>query len=110
MRHTEDPGGPKEDPATEKPKEKPKPLSWRPWGRSWKRLVKLIADVRNWDSMNVWYRHNLFFQMMMPLLAYAATFSEQLHFERIYFFTVSPSSEQLGFKSKYLDSTVTFFK
>ena len=48
--------------------------------------------------------------MMMPLLAYVATFSEQLHFERIYFFAVSTSSEQLGFKSNYLDSTATFFK
>ena len=48
--------------------------------------------------------------MMMPLLAYVATFSEQLHFERIYFLTVSTASEQLGFKSNYSDSTVTFFK
>ena len=48
--------------------------------------------------------------MMMPLLAYVATFSEQLHFQRIYFSTVSTSSEQLGFESNYLDSTVDFFK
>ena len=47
--------------------------------------------------------------MMMPLLAYVETFSEQLQFQRI-FFTVSTFSEKLGFKSNYLDSAVTFFK
>ena len=46
----------------------------------------------------------------MPLLAHVATFSEQLHFWRIYFFTVSASSEQLDFKSNYFDSKITFFK
>ena len=36
--------------------------------------------------------------MMIPLLAYVATFSEQLHFGRICFFTVSTSSEQLDLR------------
>ena len=48
--------------------------------------------------------------MMKPLLAYVATFPEQLHFRKIYFFTVSTSSEQLDFKSNYFDPTVTIFK
>ena len=48
--------------------------------------------------------------MMMPLLAYVATFAEQVNFQRIYFFTVSTPSEQLGFKNNYLDLTVTFLK
>ena len=36
--------------------------------------------------------------MKIPLLAYVATFSEQLHFWRICFFTVSTSSEQLDLR------------
>ena len=44
--------------------------------------------------------------MMMPLLAYVATFPEQPHFWRIY----CTSSEQLDFKSNYFDSTFIFFK
>ena len=46
----------------------------------------------------------------MPLLAYVATFLEQLHFRKIYFFTISTSSVQLDFKSNYFGSRVTFFK
>ena len=115
---------PREDPITEKPKEGPKsdPSSWRPRGRPWKGLVELKADFAKqypkkkywrsyWESMKVWYWHNLFFfQMMMPLLAYLANFSEHLHFPKIDFFTVRTSSEQLDFKSNYFDSMVTFFK
>ena len=51
-----------------------------------------------------------FFQMMMSLLAYVATFSKQLHFWRIYFFTVSTSSEQLDIKSNQFDIKITFSK
>ena len=116
---------PMEDPITEKPKDEPKQysLSWRPWGRPWKRLVELKADLakqflqkKYWDKKQILRQYEsmtgiiYFFQMMMPFLAYVVTFSKQLHFRRIYFFTVSTSSEQLKFKSNYLDLTVTFFK
>ena len=43
----------------------------------------------------------------MPLLACAGTFSEQLHFRRTYFLTVSTSSDQLVVQSNQLDATVT---
>ena len=48
--------------------------------------------------------------MMMSLLAYVATFSEQLHFWRIYFFTVSTSSEQLHIKSNQFNIKIIFSK
>ena len=64
--------------------------------------------------------------MAMPLLAYIATFLEQLDFRRIYFFTVSTSTKQFlflfldisskiqsnyfDFPSSYLFRTVTFLK
>ena len=51
-----------------------------------------------------------FFQMMMLLLVYVATLSQQLHFRRIYFFTVNTSSEQLDIKSNQLDIKITFSK
>ena len=58
MRHTEDPGGPKEDPVAEKPKEEPKPLSWRPWGRPRKRLVELKADmVKQFPKKKYWEKN-----------------------------------------------------
>ena len=74
---------------------------------SWMKLIWQNSSLRRnieirsryWHSMKIWHRHNLiFFQMMIPLLAYVATFSEQLHFGRICFFTVSTSSEQLDLR------------
>ena len=47
---------------------------------------------------------------IMPLLACVDTFSEQLHFRRIYFFTVGTSSEQLVLHSNQFNTTVTFVK
>ena len=50
------------DPITEEPKEEPKnnPLSWRPWGAPWKRLVELKADLAKqfhkkeyWDEKQI---------------------------------------------------------
>ena len=51
-----------------------------------------------------------FFQMMMPLPIYVATFSQQLHFRRIYFVTASTSSVQLDIKSNQFDIKITFSK
>ena len=44
----------------------------------------------------------------MSLLAYVGKFSEQLHFCRTYYFTISTSSEQLVLQSNQFDTTVTF--
>ena len=65
MRHTEDPGT-YGDPITQKPKEEPKynPLSWRPSGRPWKRVVELKADLakrfpkkKYWDKKQILRQH-----------------------------------------------------
>ena len=56
MRHTEDPGESKEDPVTVKPKEQSKP--WRPWGRPWKRLVELKADLAEQFSKKKYWDKN----------------------------------------------------
>ena len=60
VRHTEDLGGPKEDPVTEKPKEEPNPLSWRLWGRPWKRLVELKADLaKQFPKKKYWDKNQI---------------------------------------------------
>ena len=49
-----------------------------------------------------------FFRTTMPSLAFVTIFSEQRHFRRIYFFTVSTSSDQLILHSNQFDTTVAF--
>ena len=62
------------------------------------------SEGTSWGKLNViasliWVS---FFQIAISLLAYVATFSEQLYFGRSYFFTL--------FRSNYFDSTVKLLR